>query len=580
MAATKPHILFVGQRWCDGKPERGIANCAHNFWGPLEASRIATQDHVLFDDHLLSKGGSADGLLIEKCITERPDLIFLSWMHQPGRLNPKLETLLTIREDLRIPVIAWWGDTSMPPILKMAETLSHFVDWSIISDSTKTIARIKDPERFRAWIHPKDPHIFNDPSLERDIDVSFVGSAEMPYRKALLKELANAGITVSKFGGQREQGLSPEDFARYLQRSQIVINMLDPNTGVDCINGRLIEATMCGALLLEPEWSDAKAWLEPYVHYVPYSDTSDLVAKIQHYLNNEAERSHISRAGREVAQSRFSGPEFFGGVIELAQQAPLDVTKARVGLARRSLSIDRVDDALRWLAPLLAANDPFAMDMLGQIHLKQGSYSKACKAFEQARAGATSAATVLRLTFSLSQVGALEEARSVLQTILPIPPNSDHELYFWLGEVLANFEMYEESLLAYSEAFTRKQNNSYYCSKLVEVMLRTGQLQEALTFMDEMVKNLAHQPEVLERICNVLSLLPQSESIESGIQSLREAVARPDTRSVEEARLHFLGMWTDGELGLAVSYANHYLERQKDRQLLEEAQALNWGSYN
>ena len=175
-----------------------------------------------------------------------------------------------------------------------------------------------------------DPAILQAlPAVERDIPVSFVGGLSPAIFKRRVQTLNHVArhipLQVWGYGLSGRLPRHPRRFITYLTwlfrtgplrrgyqgevygldtyrvmcRSRITLNVhVDAAEGV-ASNMRLFEATGCGTLLL----TDASPYLARYYEseqeVVTYSSSADLVDKIKYYLDHDAEREAISKAGQE-----------------------------------------------------------------------------------------------------------------------------------------------------------------------------------------------------------------------------------------------------------------------------------------
>lgn len=88
------------------------------------------------------------------------------------------------------------------------------------------------------------------------------------------------------------------DMYSVLARSQITVNRHGDIAEDNANNMRLFEATGVGAMLMTEEASNLGELFDPGVEVVPYRDADDLLEKARHYLEHEAERRAIARAGQ------------------------------------------------------------------------------------------------------------------------------------------------------------------------------------------------------------------------------------------------------------------------------------------
>ena len=305
----KRHVLFVTEKWCDCNPAMGHTNSEHNLFGSLEASGLATQDQFHFDEYYLQYKRQCDAALLQICMETKPDILFYSYCG--GRYDPKLETLSIIRKKLCIFVVAIWWE-----VQDLAESVLPYVDLNIVLQSSY-LKKTNHPEKYLLTWTPQDPRVYYNANMNRDIDISFVGSITKQHysdRRAGIAALTSSGIEVHQSGGQREGMLSVDEYARIYMRSKIALNFSLGAGGIQHAKGRIFEATLCGAMLLEAENSETSLWFEPMVDYVPFANEADLVEKARYYLKHDSEREEIAARGHQKVKEKY-GAEMFWRTI-------------------------------------------------------------------------------------------------------------------------------------------------------------------------------------------------------------------------------------------------------------------------
>ena len=319
-----PRILCVTEKWAECDPSHGLSNVHHNFIGSLRSSGLAEVDTFFFDEVAHRTGERCDEYLIEHCRARPADLIFLT-MVRGTDLNPAPDTLARIRGELGIAIISAYFDTTDAYAIDWIDRYAPAVDVNVIVDCySNYAANGAFPDKFLPTWTPQDPDLYVPGTGARPIDVSFLGSTRAyPGRKLALGMLAEAGIQVRQGGGQIEGGLAPEDYAGLFRQSKITINFSGPamdGPGHQC-KGRVIEATLSGALLLEEANPETEKWLTSGVHYAAFTGERDLVAKVRHYLADEAARAEIAAAGAAHARANYTAGAFWRLVLARALPA-------------------------------------------------------------------------------------------------------------------------------------------------------------------------------------------------------------------------------------------------------------------
>lgn len=318
---TRPKILLVSEKWVDCSPARGNSAFHHNFIGSLQAADLADFDTFFIDEAFIRHAQNYGAQLVAACEAVSPDMIFLK-MVRGMEVNPSVALLRDIRQRFKIPILSVYGDSHDDEAMRWIGQYKSVVDLNVVQDCYSTYRRyFEDTEKFLDVWTPQDPEIFKAGNRPRSIDVSFVGSvARYPDRKLALGMLQASGLPVHQSGGEAEVPLSVEDYAGVLQRSKIALNFAQPvfnEPGRQC-KGRTMEATLCGALLMEQANEETRRWLEPGTDYVEFVDEQDLVEKTRFYLNHEGERLEIAATGLAKSHARYSAQAYWQLILQRA----------------------------------------------------------------------------------------------------------------------------------------------------------------------------------------------------------------------------------------------------------------------
>lgn len=319
MTGSKPKILIVIENWVDCDPGRGLSAGHHNFIGSLRATGLAEDSEFFLDVAAREVGTERDAALISACEQAAPDLVFLR-MVQGIDVNPRAETVRKIRDDLSIPVVAAFSDMSSERSVAWMDSFADAVTQSLLVDCYSVYPNlVSDRSIYRPTWMPQDPKIFYPGDSARDLDVSFVGSvARYPDRKLAIGLLAATGIDVFQAGGEAEAPLTVEDYAEVLRHSKIALNFARPvfdEPNYHC-KGRVMEATNCGALLMEQRNLETAYWLEEDQEYVAFNDERELIEKTRYYLSHDAERMEIATAGAHRVHAEYSAEKYWRQVLE------------------------------------------------------------------------------------------------------------------------------------------------------------------------------------------------------------------------------------------------------------------------
>ncbi len=250
---------------------------------------------------------------------------------------PRLETIAWMRHVSKAALIAICLDLAKPFYRTAIMLLAGECDLVVTTDQPagRVLAERAGGRVMKGW-HVVDIDAFTPRGQERDIEISFIGRIDghYEYRKAFLDRLVDGGIGLFLGGSSVGRFLSNDDYADVMRRSRIALNFsgfevvstwdshpltgrLHPMAGEKHhLKARVFEIMESGALLLESENAAIKEWFEPGVHYIGFTDESDLLEKAQFYLANEAARAKIAEAGRLYARENYTPGAFWRGVFE------------------------------------------------------------------------------------------------------------------------------------------------------------------------------------------------------------------------------------------------------------------------
>jgi len=280
-------VLLITEYYRAGRKEWGVSNTEHNYLGSLECTSFVNVRARYYD-----RDEYTDGNLLTECLCNPPNVIVFSETSH-SKLNPDYVTLACITRTLKIPIIMLWCDSDKDDIFMM-EGKYPFVSLHALFDHFDPTPYTKTPHRYLGIFCPQDPRWLYQDNRPRDIPVSFAGSRSNDGdRRGHIDTIEEAGILVYTRGGRGEDDLSMQEYTDIYRRSLITLNFSRP----DALKGRLFEATMCGALLMEPAHTHYYRYYNAGSEVVVYSGKTDLVEKVKYYLEHDNERKTIAEAG-------------------------------------------------------------------------------------------------------------------------------------------------------------------------------------------------------------------------------------------------------------------------------------------
>jgi len=325
-------VLFVFGRWYGFRPGNPPSNHYHNLVGSLESTGLAPHEVFAVDEvSLAAPEVGCDRALYELCLRLRPRLLVVGLSLGASmfeRLLPRAETLVRLRRELGTPIVGVLGDTSRPGFMDLPNAYTTAVDQFHVWDNYDVYRRCAvDPDRYLPTWTPQDRRVFHDAGRVRDLDVAFVGMlGSGPERAEALARLRHRGLDVHQVGGQGDACVPLHELAATYQRARIVVNFAQVHDDVFACRGRVFEATMCGALLVERDNPHTNRWLTPHEHYAPYDDLDDLVAVVERQLRHEGARRRLARAGHDHVHEHCSAEAYWRGLLH-GLAAPLTAVR-------------------------------------------------------------------------------------------------------------------------------------------------------------------------------------------------------------------------------------------------------------
>jgi spore maturation protein CgeB len=189
----------------------------------------------------------------------------------------------------------------------------HFVDRFKAMGIESEFLQIGFHDRVLARL--RDQGIDPSPEAERPHALSFVGGIDPRYSAhragVELLERVSAKLPLEAWGYGAD-GLAEDsglrrayrgeawglDMYRVLARSRIVVNRHSAAAEGYANNMRLFEATGAGAMLVTEAAPNLRDYFEPGREVVTYDRPDDLMEKLSHYLEHDAERIAIATAGQ------------------------------------------------------------------------------------------------------------------------------------------------------------------------------------------------------------------------------------------------------------------------------------------
>ncbi len=333
-------IIYIGSKWCDSLPDHGLSPTVHNIVASFNASGLGKCQHFSFDEYYFQHKKSGDEALIKLCQEVKPDFIMMDVFNgqaEKGKngeftcgraytwLNPIIPTFATLKK-MKIPMVAVSWDTVWEANIELTRFLLDYINFNVLVDTVLPLYLVDRPDRYIVLWTPQDPNLYYDAGEEnRDIPISFIGRYNKPIlisggttgRPQTINFLRSRGIDIFHSGGQREKtSVSVEEYASFIRRSKIGLNLPKSHSGLSQITGRTFEILLSGSMLLEEINLETLRFLSPMIDYIAFQGSEDLYAKALYFMRNDDARMEIAQNGYKKAVKHYNNIAFWQAVID------------------------------------------------------------------------------------------------------------------------------------------------------------------------------------------------------------------------------------------------------------------------
>lgn len=311
------NALFVTEKWCDGTPEMGLTNNFHNLFNSFQQSVPEYNFNTLhLDESYYIYGRSMDDILVRYCSQWKVDIIFFCLLGGFSE-NPSFQTFVKLKE-LGVKLCFIWPDTGQGWAINTMYALENIADLQVSWDRPVSEFHNNLPKlsKYLSLWAPQDSKMYNFKSIEdKEHDIAFFGR---PFLKRA-NDLAYLKSKIPNFisgGGQREQKLSPEQYAYAIGNSKIIINFPYHALGFSQLKSRVLEAMASGSLVFELKNESTSQLFEANQDFVEYQSLDDAVEKYVYYINNLEEMKRIAKNGYIKYLNYYSGKCFWKKIFE------------------------------------------------------------------------------------------------------------------------------------------------------------------------------------------------------------------------------------------------------------------------
>lgn len=222
-------------------------------------------------------------------------------------LRIRAETIHTIRK-MGIRTCGFWLDDGLSfqgslglGLPTTPTSLLRAYDLNLTSYSRSVTKYLVEGGLAAFWPEGANPKLYRPRSVDKTIDVSFVG-AMYGLRRPWIDYLRSNGIEVQAYGrGWPDGPASTEAMTEIYCRSKIVLGFGGIGYSMRATNmkARDFEVPMCGSVYLTSDHYDFPRVFEVGREIETYRSKQDMLVKVRHLLANPDLRERIGRAGRE-----------------------------------------------------------------------------------------------------------------------------------------------------------------------------------------------------------------------------------------------------------------------------------------
>jgi hypothetical protein len=305
-------VLFLTECHPDANPSLGLSNHYNNLFATFKQSGLGEYKVIHYDVMEKNIFNSA----VIACLNGwKPELVVLSYLGTHPS-NPSDELLKKISAS--VPIAILWPDInygwSINKINSLGDIASLHISWDY------DVINHEYPEKqLKLWT-PQDETMFYNKPEEKVNVASFIGSLNgYSDRSKYLNYVQEHFKDLLVTGGQREQKLSPKEYANYIRRSRIGINFCESPTGKDQCKGRVFEILASGNLLLEKKNEATEKLFMPAWDYIEFNSPKDLLELIEAHIESPHFGAQVAQRGYKTFKEKYNNKIFWQTILSRVQ---------------------------------------------------------------------------------------------------------------------------------------------------------------------------------------------------------------------------------------------------------------------
>jgi hypothetical protein len=306
--------------------------------------RIASSGFESFNDRLTAKKHGKDAMnerFVQAAVKFKPDFVHL------GKCESlRGESVRRVKEATGACVIHFYPDFRSRPKPYTAD-IGRYADWTLLQHQASWIHGLHKKagcRRVGFWRAGTDPECYYPHDVAKEYDVVFManppirGTGHGKGRFTIVRALADAGISVHIHAliDWAKKGLKPhknihlhpyvcqEQFGLACSKARIALGYNTDKVRMYTSWHRWVNSMASGAFFLGHHFPGLDEVFEVGKHLVWFESVGDAVEKAKYYLEHEAEREAIAKAGRQEVLANHTWDNRIARMMGYAREAGYD----------------------------------------------------------------------------------------------------------------------------------------------------------------------------------------------------------------------------------------------------------------
>jgi len=229
----------------------------------------------------------------------------LAWARRLRENGCRVVVVLSDLYDTEFDFFGFWAPE--------ADALVH-----VNSETTHPLLSGHADKAFPAHGLPMDAALFAGPEEDKEFDVAVIGG-NTRSRREMLVLLQAYGVEVAACLHHRLTRDAPtlEQYGLLTRKGKLTVNTgrVETTRSLSIVTGRRFEAVLARTVLLEEAGSRLSDFLLPFVHYVPFANTDQLVGFARFLLKNDDYRRRIADQAFDWHRRHFGADRFWRALL-------------------------------------------------------------------------------------------------------------------------------------------------------------------------------------------------------------------------------------------------------------------------